>query len=152
MFLHLCDILFTGSGGVCSQGDVCLQGGLHLGDLPPGGVRKTPQIRCYGIWSTSGRYASYCNALLLPSTNEVCEGYVFTRVCLSTVGGSTPRPAGEVGGLPRRGVQAQAGGRGWGRVQGSLSWKCYFIKYSILGLFSMINIHCISWKLFWAYF
>ena len=35
---------------------------------------------------------------------------------------------------------------------GSLSWKCYFIKYSILGLFSMINIHCISWKLFWDYF
>ena len=32
-------------------------------------------------------------------------------------------------------------------AQDCLSWKCYFIKYSILGLFSMINIHCISWKL-----
>ena len=34
----------------------------------------------------------------------------------------------------------------------SLSWVVfhgsYFIKYSILGLFSIINIHCISWKLF----
>ena len=26
---------------------------------------------------------------LLPPANEVCEGYVFTGVCLSTVGGST---------------------------------------------------------------
>ena len=42
--------------------------------------------------------------------------------------------------------------KSWRWSQGSLSWKCYFIKYSILGLFSMINIHCISWKLFWAYF
>ena len=36
--------------------------------------------------------------------------------------------------------------------QGSLLWKCYFIKYSIWGLFSMINIHCISWKLFLGLF
>ena len=36
----------------------------------------------------SGRYASYQNAFLLPNTNEVCEGYVFTGVCLSTPGGA----------------------------------------------------------------
>ena len=48
--------------------------------------------------------------LFLPSANEVCEGYVFTCVCLSTGGCRGP------GGLPRgvsrpRGcVQAQAWG------------------------------------------
>ena len=65
MFLHLCVILFT--EGVCIQGGlylvgVCIQGGLHRGDgqtpLPP------PPIGCYGIQSTSGRYASYWNAFL----------------------------------------------------------------------------------------
>ena len=31
----------------------------------------------------SGRYAPYWKACLLPPANEVCEGYVFTRVCHS---------------------------------------------------------------------
>ena len=35
---------------------------------------------------------------------------------------------------------------------GGLSWNCYFTKYSILSLFSMLNKHSISWKLFWNYF
>ena len=30
-----------------------------------------------------GWYASYWNVFLLPSTNKVCEGYVFTCVCHS---------------------------------------------------------------------
>ena len=35
---------------------------------------------------------------LLPPTKEVCEGYVFTRVCLSTGGSAGPHPGGEVEG------------------------------------------------------
>ena len=48
------------------------------------------------IRSMSGRYASYWNAFLLPSANEVCEGYIFTRVCLSTGGCPGPGPGGGV--------------------------------------------------------
>ena len=42
-------------------------------------------------------------ASLLPIANEVCEGYVFTPVCLSTGVGelSRPRPRGDVGGSGR---------------------------------------------------
>ena len=48
----------------------------------------------------SGRYASYWNAFLLPPANEVCEGYFFTRVFLSTGGGSPgPHLEGEGGRL-----------------------------------------------------
>ena len=39
-------------------------------------------------------YASYWNAFLLLPTNEVCKGYVFTGVCLSTGGVSAPFYAG----------------------------------------------------------
>ena len=55
--------------------------------------------------------------ILLPSENEVCEGYVFTGVCLSTGGGvsaqgvSRPRPGGgSVQAKAWGGVQAQARG------------------------------------------
>ena len=46
------------------------EGGLHpvgsaWGGSASGGVGQTPQIRYYGIWSTSGWYASYWNAFLL---------------------------------------------------------------------------------------
>ena len=54
----------------------------------------------------SGRYASYWNAFLLPPANEVCEGYFFTRVFLSTGGGS-PDPHLEGGG-------GKVEGSGWG--------------------------------------
>ena len=50
------------------------------------------------------------NDLFLPSANEVCEGYVFTGVCLSTGGGVEAQAQG---GLPRGCVQAQA----WEGVQ-----------------------------------
>ena len=70
------------SGAVCIQEGLQNGGGLHpggLGRLPPrrqtwgsasgGGVRQIPPppiyIGYYGIWSTSGRYASYWNAFLL---------------------------------------------------------------------------------------
>ena len=35
----------------------------------------------YGIWSTSGWYASYWNAFLLPSATKLQQGNVFTDVC-----------------------------------------------------------------------
>ena len=35
-----------------------------------------------------------CTGVFLLSANEVCEGYVFTGVCLSTGGGSAPLHAG----------------------------------------------------------
>ena len=65
-----------------------------------------------------GRYASYLSAFLIPPANEVCEGYVFTRVCLSTGEGWYPsmpcRSRG--GGIPAYlvGLQAQT----WGRLRG----------------------------------
>ena len=43
----------------------------------------------------------FVQLIFLPSANEVCEGYVFTRVCHSVHGGwgvPRPRPRGEVGG------------------------------------------------------
>ena len=67
--------------------------------------------------------------VLLPSVNEVCEGYVFTPICHSVYRGvSRPTPRGEVGGsgwgVCLGGVQAQewevsgpglGGGPGLGR-------------------------------------
>ena len=67
---------------------------------------------------------------LLPLSNEVCEGYVFTRVCLLSTGGgggvvsphalqvvsqhalqiSRPTPKGRLMGLARRGLQAHTRG------------------------------------------
>ena len=44
--------------------------------------------------------------LFLPSANEVCEGYVFTGVCLSTVGGVQAQgvcPGPGLGGCPDAG-------------------------------------------------
>ena len=44
-------------------------------------------------WSCSKLFGKhivlFLTFTLLPPANEVCEGYVFTRVCLSTGGGST---------------------------------------------------------------
>ena len=50
----------------------------------------------------------------LPPTNEVCEGYVFTPVCLSTSGGGClgPGPGGRLGVSGQGGVQAITWG--WG--------------------------------------
>ena len=46
-----------------------------------------------------------CHQYLLPSANEVCEGYVFTRVCHYVHGGgvSRPTPRGRLGGLAEGG-------------------------------------------------
>ena len=53
-----------------------------LGYTPlPGADTPLPQKADFSIRSTSGRYASYWNAFLLPPANVVCEGYVFTPVC-----------------------------------------------------------------------
>ena len=69
--------------------------------------------------------------LFLPSANEVCEGYVFIRVCNSVHGGGSPGPypggrlrglvwgspgsyPGEVWGSSQRGLQVHTQGGGWG--------------------------------------
>ena len=48
------------------RGGVCIGGDLHSGGLPPGERRvgQTP-LEYYGIWSTSGQYASYWNTFLI---------------------------------------------------------------------------------------
>ena len=56
---------------------------------PPG--RYTPTGRytphkssaCWEIWATSGQYASYWNAFLLPPATKLGQGYVFTGICHS---------------------------------------------------------------------
>ena len=115
MILHVSVILFTGAGGLARRHPT-------LGRQPPSPWQAdtpTPAAR-QPSWQAntlpdghcSGRYASYWNAFLLPPTNIVCEGYVFTGVCLSTgggvcipaclaghmtsQGGSRPRPGGGV--------------------------------------------------------
>ena len=59
----------------------------------------------------------YFEILLLPPTNKVCEGYVFTRVCLSTGGGMCAWQGGGhacmAGGMhDRKGVHG-SGGHVW---------------------------------------
>ena len=83
----------TGGRGFCLQGDlhpvgVFLQGGLHASRgrcLPPGGLHPGEvciqegeegwadplPIGYYGIWSSSGQYASYWNAFLLLITTNL---------------------------------------------------------------------------------
>ena len=70
--------------------EFCPQGGLPQCMLrypPPGtrhptGTSPPPQSSaCWEIRSTSGRYASYWNAILLPPTTKLGQGYVFTHVC-----------------------------------------------------------------------
>ena len=58
--------------------------------------------------------------MLLPSTNEVCEGYVFTPVCQSFCSqGGCPGPV--PGCMPKGGIQAQAqGGPGPGSGGGGV--------------------------------
>ena len=59
--------------------------------LPP--LETDPRVVTFRGGHCSCQYASYWNALLLPPANEVCEGYVFTGVCLS-MGVSAPLHAG----------------------------------------------------------
>ena len=40
--------------------------------LPPGEVRQTPLNGYHGIWSTSGRYASYWNTFLFNNASMLC--------------------------------------------------------------------------------
>ena len=62
---------------------------------------------------STNRYRGQYSALFLPPANEVCEGYVFTGVCLSTRG----RVSVQGGGSLSRGVSV----RGWSLSGGSLS-------------------------------
>ena len=94
MFLHVCVILFTGGGGSAS---------VHAGippwqGRPPGKADTVPRSACWEIWSISGQYASYWNAILVNIKNvfllvyfTICtarkwslgEDNVFTLVCES---------------------------------------------------------------------
>ena len=67
-------------------------------------------------------YLFYSSNFLLPPANEVCEGYVFTGVCLSTEGGGVHGRGRHVwqGGMHGRGV-CVAGGHVWRR---GLGWGC----------------------------
>ena len=83
MFLHLSVILFT---GVCVSQHA-------LGQTPPWADisqhalgQTLPPLQADGY--CCGWYTSYWNSFLLPPANKVCEGYVFTGVCLSTPGGA----------------------------------------------------------------
>ena len=49
--------------------------------------------------SVSSKSGIYTNCLSLPPANEVCEGYVFTGVCLSTLGGHAWFYSGGKGGM-----------------------------------------------------
>ena len=103
-----------------------------LGYHPPGSTHNpgsmhpleahTPWEADSGIWSMSSQYASYWNACLyvrtcdtkqvsLPSANEVCKGYVFTRVCLYTGGCLGLGPGGRLRGLVGRCLGPDPGGR-----------------------------------------
>ena len=56
--------------------------------------------------------------MLLPPANEVCEGYVFTGVCLSTGGDICGKGACVAGGMHGGGV-CMVGGKAWqGDVHG----------------------------------
>ena len=50
----------------------------------------------------------------LPSANEVCKGYAFTRVCHSVQGVSRPIPRGEVEGSGQEGPPGHTRGGDWG--------------------------------------
>ena len=118
MFLHL-----PVSHSVHRRGGVYPS--MQLGYVHPLGRRplqaNTPAPRQApprdGHWSEW--YISYWNALLLPSANKVCEGYVFTHVCLSTGGFSRPTLRGDWGvwlggGLSRPTPKGEVEGAGWG--------------------------------------
>ena len=88
VFLHLCIILFTvgsasrgvriqgglppGGGGLHPGGrGICIQGekGLH----PGGGLGRPPSFGYYGIRSTSGRYASLLECILVEQIITPCK-------------------------------------------------------------------------------
>ena len=63
-------------GGSASRGWGCLHpGGLHS----EGGLSRPLPIGYYGIWSKSGRYASYWNAFLLSE----CSPHGFFFFCIN---------------------------------------------------------------------
>ena len=51
-------------GGSASREGVCTQVGSASRGFAARGVGQTPHIGYYGVWSISGRYASYWNAFL----------------------------------------------------------------------------------------
>ena len=92
-----------------------------LDETPSPGQRTPPLDRVDPPRLTSSVSHWSGNAYLLPSANEVCEGYVFTRVCHSVHRGvSRPIPRKEVGGsgwgISRPIPRGEVEGSGWGGV------------------------------------
>ena len=120
--------------GIAGSIPACLAAGLHGWWYPSMPCRfpgPHPRGKLRGIWPgpppcdgyCSGRYASYWNAYLLPPTNEVCEGYVFTGVCHSVHRGGGMRGCsrgGSVRGCSGEGMVAPRGHAWllWGGVCG----------------------------------
>ena len=79
-----------------------------LGQLVSAGLGVCGTLH-WTVWIRYTTEITYCP--LLPSANEVCEGYVFIRVCHSVRGGGSPDPyPGGGWGSGRGGLQAQVGG------------------------------------------
>ena len=49
-------------------------------------IQIPQRVHCYIFWLKVCLYGCNTNSPFLPSTNEFCEDYVFTGVCLSTGG------------------------------------------------------------------
>ena len=109
-------------GGVCLSAcwDTTLQADTPLGTRhPPPRPGNPLHSACWEIWSTSGCYASYWNAILLLPANEVWGKVIFLHlsVILFTRGG-VPGPRGLLRGgclLLGGGGSAPGGGGAWWR-------------------------------------
>ena len=64
----------------------CTTGTPHWPHWQVGSWSSTERPSCDFTWTLLHSYLIRLHEL--PPANDVCEGYVFTRVCLSTVGGS----------------------------------------------------------------
>ena len=92
------------------------------------------------------------NKSLLPPAKEVCKGYVFTRVCLSTgdlcPGGSPCRGEVSIGGVSVQGSVSVGGSlsRGQSLSRGSLSipYQPYGNERAVRILLECILVFCIN--------
>ena len=71
---------------------------------------------------------------LFPSANEVCEGYVFTGVCLSTRGGGRGLGLCPGGGSPSKGVSVQrvlCPGEGVTNGRYVCYWNAFLVDFTL---------------------
>ena len=74
---------------------------------------------------------NFFSTQLLPPANEVCEGYVFTGVCLSTGGGACMVAPGGHAWLLRGGMHGCSGGCAWllgGGMRGCLGGHAWLLS------------------------